>query len=141
MSETTRVTNQFESQAPRNCWARCGAPPVGYNLWASSCRQVIRAAIWEQLIYCPAFSNSKAKPGPGVRFQKYGSDLPPCWWWIWLHLLDRSSTLSAVQATPNLWSYSSEPDPFKVNNFGKLIRSLGEASKALERRKWEEDGY
>ena len=85
--------------------------------------------------------NSKAKPGPRVRFQKYGSDLPPCWWWIWLHLLDRSSTLSAVQATPNLWSYSSEPDPFKVNNFGKLIRSLGEASKALERRKWEEDGY
>ena len=25
LSETTRVTNQFESQAPRNCWARCGA--------------------------------------------------------------------------------------------------------------------
>ena len=102
------------------------SPLAGYNLWGSSCRQVIRAAIWEQLIYCPhpAFS-PKPNQGRGSvsKIRQWFTTLA----WIWLHLLlDSSSTLSGVQATPNLGSYSSEPDPFKVINFGKLICFLGE---------------
>ena len=72
---------------------------------------------------------SKAKPGPGFGFKNTAMIYQPGEAWIWLHLLlDSSSTLSGVQATPNLGSYSSEPDPFKVINFGKLICFLGEES-------------
>ena len=120
-----RVTNQFELR-PRNCWARWRWLPPGYNLWASSCRQVIRAAIWEQLIYGPAFSNSKAKPGSVSKIRQWFTTIEPG---IWLHR-DSSSTLPGVQTA--LRSFSSEAS-FKVINFGKLILSLGKSWQRLLR--------
>ena len=110
-----------------------GGFPPGYNLWASSCRQVIRApAIWEhRLIYCPAFSDSKAKPGfKGVRFQKYGNDLPPLLGFGYTLVVLRPSWLAL---TSNLRSSSSEA-PILSDQVWKLICFLGKGS--LERTKW-----
>ena len=127
-----RVTNQFELR-PRNCWARWRwRLPPGYNLWASSCRQVIRAAIWEQLIYGPAFSNSKAKPGSVSKIRQWFTTIEPG---IWLQFFDPPRCSNSSQEFFK-WGLVQSDQLWEVNSLSWQI-----LAKALKRTKWEELRY
>ena len=118
------------SLRPREIVGHVVELPVGYNLWASSCRQVIRAQYLGAANLLPSIlSNSKAKPGPGFGFKNTAVIYHPALVSFGYTCLIVSSSTLSVRCSSN--SQSEELFkwvPFKVNNFGKLIRFLGEGS-------------
>ena len=118
------------SLRPREIVGHVVELPVGYNLWASSCRQVIRAQYLGAANLLPAFSPTP-KPNQGrgsVSKIRQWFTTPLLVSFGYTCLIVSSSTLS-VRCSSN--SQSEELFkwvPFKVNNFGKLIRFLGEGS-------------